>query len=152
MLNKFETLRRELARTVTGLRPVQSFNIVFFQEHDAKAFDRAGLVMATPETKLRVANFLADDVVPRGQTYPIPAIELAFRQKPDLIYLLTDGDFPDNAAVLAKIRALNASSKVKINTIAFISEADTDTAFMSLLQSIAKENGGIYQCVKASDL
>jgi hypothetical protein len=152
MLVKFDTLRRELGNTVARLRPVQSFNIVFFQEHDALAFDRGGLVMATPETKLRVANFLADGVVARGETFPIPAIELAFRQKPDLIYLLTDGDFPDNAVVLAKIRALNATSKVKVNTIAFISEADTDTAFMSLLQTIARENGGIYRCVKSSDL
>ena len=151
MLNKFDTLRRELDKTVAGLRPVQSFNIIFFQEHDARAFDRGGLVMATPESKLRVANFLAD-VVARGETYPIPALELAFRQKPDLIYVLTDGDFPDNAAVLAKIRTLNVSSKVKINTIAFISEADTDTAFISLLQTIARENGGIYRRVKNSDL
>jgi hypothetical protein len=41
---------------------------------------------------------------------------------------------------------------VKVNTIAFVSEADTDTAFMKLLEQIAKENGGVYKHVKESDL
>jgi hypothetical protein len=152
MLNKFSTLRRELSNTVQGLRPIQSFNIIFFQEQSKSALSDSSLVMATPENKLKATNYLEDKVTPRGETNPIPGLELAFQQKPELIYLLTDGDFPDNAAVLKRIQELNKDHKVKINTIAFVGEADTDTDFQKLLDKIAKDNGGVYKFVKESDL
>lgn len=152
MLNKFSTLRRELSNTIQGLRPIQSFNIIFFQEQSFSALDNNSLIMATPEDKLKATNFLEDKVTPRGETNPIPGIEKAFAQKPELIYLLTDGDFPDNNAVLKRIQELNKDHKVKINTIAFVSEADNDTEFMKLLKKIADTNGGVYVFKKESDL
>jgi len=152
MLNKFSTLRRELSNTVQGLRAIQSFSIVFFQEQTFKALDENTLVMATPENKLKATTFLEDKIVPRGETNPIPGLEVAFKQKPELVYILTDGDFPDNAGVLKRIRELNRDKKVKINTIAFVGEGDTDTDFMKLLKQIADENGGTYKFVKESDL
>jgi hypothetical protein len=152
MLNKFSTLRRELSNTVQGLRAIQSFSIVFFQEQSFKALDANSLVMATPENKLKATNFLEDKIVPRGETNPIPGLETAFKQKPELIYILTDGDFPDNNAVIKKIAELNRDHKVKVNTIAFVGASDTDTAFMAVLKKIAEENGGVYKYVKESDL
>lgn len=152
MLNKFSTLRRELSNTVQGLRPIQSFNIIFFQEQGRSALSDGSLIMATPENKLKATNFLEDKVTPRGETNPIPGLELAFQQKPELIYLLTDGDFPDNNAVLKRITELNKDHRVKINTIAFVGEADNDTDFQKLLDKIAKDNGGVYKFVKESDL
>jgi hypothetical protein len=151
MLNKFSTLRRELSKTVQGLRPVQSFNMIFFQEQSCNALADT-LVMATPENKVKAETFLEDKVTPKGETNPIPAIEKAFQSKPELIYLLTDGDFPDNDAVLKRIRDLERQYKVKINTIAFVSDADTDTAFMKLLETIATETGGVYKHVAENEL
>lgn len=152
MLNKFSTLRRELTNTIQGLKPIQSFNLIFFQEQSRSALSDAGLIMATPENKLKATNYLEDKVTPRGETNPIPGIELAFQQKPDLIYLLTDGDFPDNKAVLKRIQELNRTAKIKINTIAFVGEGDNDTEFKAILQQIAKESGGNYNEKKESDL
>jgi len=151
MLNKFSTLRRELSKTVQGLRPIQSFNMIFFQEQSCAALADT-LVMATPENKVKAETFLEDKVTPKGETNPIPAIEKAFQSKPELVYLLTDGDFPDNDAVLRKIRELERQYKVKINTIAFVSDADTDTAFMKLLETIATETGGVYKHVAENEL
>ena len=151
MLNKFGTLRRELSKTVQGLRPIQSFNIIFFQEQNCASFADT-LVMATPENKLKADTFLEDKITPRGETNPIPAIEKAFQLKPELIYLLTDGDFPDNDAVLKKIRNLEREFKIKINTIAFVSDADMDTAFMKILETIASETGGVYKHVAEDKL
>ena len=54
--------------------------------------------------------------------------------------------------MLKRIRELNKDHSVKVNTIAFVSDADTDTAFMALLKQIATENGGVYKFVKESDL
>jgi hypothetical protein len=150
MLQKFDALKRELARTVRQLRPSQSFSLIFFQEQSFKALNQS-LIIATPETKRQADGFL-DTIVPRAETNPLPALELAFKQKPELIYLLTDGDFPDNNAVLKLIQQLDKDGKVKINTIAFVNEKDKDTDFMALLQKIAKDTGGIYRMVRENDL
>ena len=153
MLNKFSTLRRELARAVQGLKPIQSFDIIFFQDQTKAGFAALSqnLVMATPENKLKVDTYLGT-VIPRGSTNPLPGLDLAFKQRPDLIYLLTDGDFPDNKAVLERINLLNKDHRVKINTIAFVAESDTDTDFMALLKKIAQDSGGVYRFVKEGDL
>ena len=155
MLNKFSVLRRELSTTVQGLRLVQSFSIIFFQDDTSAGFKSlppsAALLMCTPDNKRKADKFL-EEIIPRGSTDPLPGIEMAFKQNPELVYLLTDGDFPDNDKVLARIRQLNKDHRVKINTIAFVSDQDNDTAFMELLNKIAQENGGVYKYVKESDL
>ena len=87
-----------------------------------------------------------------GQTDPIPALELAFKQKPQLIFLLTDGDFPDNNAVLSRCRELNKDHTVKINTIAFVGDSDNDVEFMKVLTDIAKENGGLFKKVSQDEV
>ena len=80
-------------------------------------------------------------------------LRVAMQQKPDVVYLLTDGDFPNNNAVLEEIRKLNAGTKkVKINTIAFVNEKDTDEDFKELLQKIATESGGAFRQVKEYEL
>ena len=128
MLQKFDALKRELSKTIRQLRPSQSFSVIFFQEQSYKALDQ-NLLIAKPDTKRQADQFL-DTIVPRAETNPIPALELAFKQKPDLIYVLTDGDFPDNNAVLNFIQLHDKDGKVKINTIAFVNEKDKDTDFM----------------------
>ena len=146
MVHKFGSLRRELSGSIHQLKPVQSFSLIFFQEQTCTYMDD-NLVMATPDAKLRADKFL-ENVTPRALTNPIPALEMAFNQQPDLIYFLTDGDFPDNDAVLTRIHELNKSAHVKINTIAFVDDHDTDKAFIDLLKQIAKESGGVYNLAK----
>ncbi len=107
--------------------------------------------MPTPAHKRNAYKFL-DDVTTSGTTDPIPGLTLAFAQHPQLVYLLTDGDFPDNKAVKEKIKELNRDHKVKINTIAFVNNQDTDTDFKALLSDIAKESGGTYKYVAENEL
>lgn len=150
MLPKFAALKSELNKAVQGLQPVQSFDIHFFSDNRAISLSPQ-LLMATPENKLRALDFL-ENVTPRGSTDPIPSLDLAFKQHPQLIFLLTDGDFPDNDAVLARIHQLEKDHHVRINTIAFVGEGDSDTAFMAVLQQIAKETGGVYRHVTEDEL
>jgi hypothetical protein len=150
MLQKFAALQRELDKAIQGLQPVQSFSIHFFTESRAISLS-SPLLMATPENKLRALSFL-ENISPRGSTDPIPSLEVAFKQKPQLIFLLTDGDFPDNAAVLTRIRQLNKDHHLRINTIAFVGGGDSDTAFIALLQQIARENEGTYRHVTQEQL
>jgi len=86
----------------------------------------------------------------RVETYsPIPGLRAAFAAEPQLIYLLTDGDFPNNTAVLEEIRKLNAARRVKINTIAFM---DHGEEYERTLKQIADENGGVFRFVGEGEL
>jgi hypothetical protein len=157
MLEMFDSLRVEIRKSVENLRPVQSFNVIFFQDRAASAADRTSLMPATPEAKRRAYDFL-DQVSPRGSTDPIPALEMAFRQRPELIYLLTDGDFegPGNEAVVEYCRRMTADGKIKINTIAFVSRQDRNDpqqlAFVKALQEISKNSGGRFKHVTDDDM
>jgi hypothetical protein len=151
MLNKYATLHRQLSKAVGGLQASQAFNLIFMREADSLSLAPV-MVKATPENKLAAEDFLTNKVSPRGETNPIPAIEAAFAQHPHVIFLLTDGDFPDNLAVVKRIASLNARHHVHVNTIAFVSDADTDTDFLTVLQRVAADNGGEYLKVNEKDL
>jgi hypothetical protein len=158
MINKMPVLKERLTKAVNSLDPTQSFEMIFFQDekYDSfmKYFHRAeDLVPATPEAKKKAAEFL-EGVTTTGSTDPLPGIRGAFKANPDLIYLLTDGDFPDNDAILKLTRDLNSdrNPKVRINTIAFVGDGDSDVVFFALLKTIAKESGGTFRLVKESEL
>jgi hypothetical protein len=156
MINTFGSLKAELVKAVLRLKSVQSFNIIFFQDEKFAALDEKGLVFATPDNKQRAVRWL-DTIATTGTTDPIPAIREAFRNKPQLIYLLTDADFPDNNAVRAAIARLNADRQIRINTIVFTTgDAAPDDgvsgAFLSLMKQIAKDNGGLFSRVKEIEL
>ena len=154
MMNKMVSLKNELKKAIDVLKPIQAFNIVFFQRDQYDALGKS-LVMATPDNKRRAYDYL-DQVSGQGETDPIPGLELAFKQKPQLIYLLTDGDFPDNNAVIQRIKELNKDKKVKINTIAFVdkggSQDSLTQSFVNVLKQIAADNGGMFKFVAESDL
>jgi len=153
MINTFGSLKAELVKAVSRLKSVQQFNIIFFQDEKAAALDQS-LLFATPENKRKAFQWL-DTITTSGTTNPIPGIEQAFRNRPQLIYLLTDADFPDNNAVKTAIQRLNTGKQTKINTIIFVSGSgtdDTSQSFIDLMKQVAKDNGGVFSHVKESDL
>jgi hypothetical protein len=147
MMNRFDDLRIQINNAVRNLRPTQFFNVMFFKDKKPEIYS-LNLMMAIPSNKDKLGKFL-ENVVASGQTDPMPAIEAAFRQSPELIYLLTDGDFPDNDLVIASIRKINPQGKVKINTIAFINHGEE---YEKVLRNIANENGGTFKFVGDDDL
>jgi len=86
-----------------------------------------------------------DDVVAMGETDPSRAIDRAFAVRPDLVYLLTDGEF--DRAVIGQIGRLNAGGKVRVHTIGFVY-----TSGEEVLKEIAAGNGGLYKFVSTDDL
>ncbi len=146
MLSRFDELRMEIVKSVSSLKTGQQFfNVIFFQESEKKGLTTGDvLIPASAENKEKCAKFV-ESVSPRAQTNPIPALELAFKEKPQLIFLLTDGDFDDNDAVVKWIAEHNKDHKVKINTIAFITSASEDPE--KVLTKIATDNGGVFKKV-----
>jgi hypothetical protein len=150
MMNKMVPLKNELKRTIDRLKPIQAFSVIFFADEKPQALSQ-NVMFASPDTKRKAYDFLGN-VSTAGQTNPIPALELAFKMKPQLVFLLTDGDFPDNNAVLSRVRDLNKEHTVKINTIAFVGESDNDVEFIKILTDIAKENGGVFSKVSQDEV
>src|SRR2546423_579417 len=156
---RFDLLKIELKKAVEVLQPNQSFNILFFQRQGANVFS-PGLVVANPNNKQRAYQFL-EQVELASNSNPIPALKTVFGQKPQLVYLLTDGDFEGvssdvtNEMVLQELRKLNQQKQTRMNTIAFFSPDQPDSdrkPCEDVLRKIAEENGGKFKVVLTTDL
>jgi len=153
---KFELLKQQLAKAIDILRPVQSFNVVFFKGGNtdaewAKAIYNK-LTQATPMNKQKAFKEINETSVLGNGTNPIPALKQAFAQKPQLIYFLTDGEFNNFASyddVLNEVAKLNADKSVRINTILMMGEDDKAE---ETLKKMAKDNGGVFKKVLETDL
>jgi hypothetical protein len=148
MQSVFSSLRDELKKSVGVLVPGQFFNVIFFSGDNVIALNKGGLMMANPDNKKKLYDFV-DNVEPKEGTNPFPAIDAAFANKPELIYVLTDGfdQVESLDAVADKFRKLNVDHSVKVNTILLSSDPTRDKSLVDLLQKIAKENGGVLKIV-----
>ena len=149
MRNMMPTLKDELGKAIVGLRPVQSFDIIFSQ--DGKFVDcNRGLRAATPHAKDDAAAWLKS-ISASGKPDFTPAFEMAFKRKPHLIYLVTGVDgLPDPKGVVETITRLNKDRKIKINPIMYVKDASEKEKGESLepfLKQIADENGGAFRWV-----
>ena len=148
-------LLNELKKAVDPLNPVQFFNVIFFKSDAGYEAIFPKLAPATPKN-LRECYDALQRVVFRGSTNPVPALEAAFDQKPELIFFLTDGAFNGLVSyedVVQTIRRLNPDKKTMINTIQLITTAgaEEDATAASTLRQIAAENRGNYRAVRASN-
>ena len=67
------------------------------------------------------------------------------RPRPDVIFLLTDGEF--DQAVAGLVKRLNADGNVTVHTIGFLYKTGE-----AVLKQIAEQNGGKYGFVSEADL
>jgi hypothetical protein len=164
MLQKMDVLQSELQKSIQTLQPIQAFNVIFFHEVGATSPNMyfelfpQGLQVANPDNKKKVTDFI-QSITPRGETYAIEAIREAFRQKPQLMFLLTDGAFEGegSAKIIEEIKRLNADRKVHVNTILLLgkrSELDETEmkAVRTAMQQISDENGGNAVIIALDDL
>ena len=126
--------KRELRRSVMAMQFPQRFLVIFYNE--------APLPM--PGATLKSADMASKDglaawlrlIEPDGGTDPRAAMRMAIGFKPDAIYLLSDGLFPDGTA--EDIAAKNLA-KIPIHCIDLTAGAAGDH-----LKRIARESGGKY--------
>jgi hypothetical protein len=137
MINPFDAVRAMLEGAVGDLRPPRMFNCVVFAAEATVGFQRAPVV-ASDSNKLTFHAFLGR-LSAHGESDPVAALRAAFAQNPDAVYLISDGDFPDNPAVLKEIRRLNAGRRAKIHTVCVTNRGAGNERFMA---QVAEENGG----------
>lgn len=150
MTNKFASLKEELRRAIVLLDRNQKFNIVLFHDGKATSLSEDGLLPATLENQRKGTVFL-EEVTVGSTSDPTAALKAAFKQEPEMLFLLAGSDFPDNDAVAKTIRDLNPVLKTRVCTIGiFDLKKEKDIEVLKALEGIAKDNAGTYRCVDES--
>ncbi len=141
---RFERAKRELRRSIKRLKSNQKFHVVFFNSETIPMFEpgpRAELVTAT-RVNLNKASRWIDRQLPTSTTDPEGAIRLALSFRPQVIFLLSDGEFDEPRRARQAAIDENGSSGTTIHTIAFMSRDGEET-----LKRIAEEHGGTFRFV-----
>ena len=149
----FDSARMELLHSVDQLTSDQRFYVVFFDADSdymrirdpGKAEDRS--VKATAENKATLRRWAMTIRADRGKA-PYDAIEFALGLRPDVIFLLSDGEFPQGIEDLLKEQNHqenlfgDAGPISIVHTISYHSKEGEDR-----MRRIAKQNGGMYRYV-----
>jgi len=136
MGERLETARQELLDSIDQLRPNQEFYVIFFDSifHEQPT---KGMVRATPRNKKVVRDWIMN-AVSSGGTVPYPAIEVALSLRPDVVYVLSDGEFSHDE--VDRVKSINTDFTIPIHTIGFKINSQT-------LKDLAKQNRGQYRYV-----
>ena len=91
MIRSLPMVLEHLGRSMAQLAPPQRFSVVFFQDNDAVPMPEfATLPLATADQKRAVIRWMHQEIVPRGRSNPLRALELSLALQPDVIFLLSE--------------------------------------------------------------
>ena len=144
MTDSIDYVKYELKRSISELGEEKEFHIIFYSSGPPVEMPTRRLTSATERNKQMAFEFV-DSVIAVGETDPSEAIKRAFACQPELIYLLTDGEF--DKSMIDLVKRMNVGGKVVVHTIGFIYK-DGEV----VLKQIADQNGGQYKFVSTSDL
>ena len=147
--NALPAVKAALVKALQGFDAVHQFQIIYYNERP-KIFNPTGqagrLVFGTEQNKTLAAAFI-NSVVADGGTSHEDAVSLAIKCRPDVIYLLTDGDDPQlTTRELERIDRMGAG--IVINTIQFV--AGPPPGPEHFLVKLAQQSGGKYVAVDIS--
>ena len=143
--------KAQILASIEKIDDLHQFQLVVYNERP-KAFNPAGpngqLAFGTDENRAEVKRFL-DTIEAGGGTDHAAALSLAIRMRPDVIFLLTDGDKPFvTARELARIDRLGPG--ITIHTIQFGEGPHSDAN--GWMRKLARQSGGEYKYVDTTKL
>lgn len=148
MTDSIDFVKAELRRSIMKLGDDVEFHVIFYSSGPPVEMPTRRLVHATQRNKGLAYEFI-DRIVPEGETDPSKALQRAFAVRPELIYLLTDGEF--DRGIIDLVKRLNAGGRTRVFTIGFLYTQPGTTA-EGVLKQIARQNGGEYKFVSEQDL
>jgi hypothetical protein len=147
----FDAVRTQMLYSIARLAEAQDFHVVMFQEGPPIELPAKQLQPVTPENRAAAARWL-NQVVPHGAgSDPIPALNRCFdvlanadkTRTGKQIFLLTDGAFPNNDAVLKCVKERNKARDVHVFT--FLYGEQEDESIVKLMRDIAAGSRGSYR-------
>jgi hypothetical protein len=141
--------KKELLTSLNDLDQRQQFYLVFYNEQP-RLFDagnsKGRLVWGTDDNKKQAATFI-DSIRADGGTDHMSALMVALKMRPDVIFLLTDGEQQDDPSAddLKRIDRINEGS-AQINVIQFAPKPRESSSLVQL----AKQNRGQHIFVDVS--
>jgi hypothetical protein len=132
--NRLVRAKGELRRSIMNLQLPQRFQIIFYNDRPL-AFP-GDLPRAADLTAKNQMNLWLRLIEPDGETDPRGAMGLALAQRPDAIFLLSDGEYPDGTV---EAIARKNVRKVPIHCIDLSGGLAGDQ-----LSRIARDSGGQY--------
>jgi phage FluMu protein Com len=137
-------VKYELRKSIKSMSPSQKFYIVFYSSGPSVGMPSGKLVPAIEQNKELAYEFI-DSMTPFGQTDPSDALKKAFQMSPDVIHLLTDGEF--DKSIISLIDNYNKDKNIPINTYCFVY-----TPGEYMLQEIARKSKGSYKYIAEADV
>lgn len=135
-----------LVSSLQALTETQQFQVLFYNQHPRPLSIRGNtdVVFAT-EVNKTLARQQISGVQPDLGTEHVPALKMALRMTPDVLFFLTDADEPQmTSEQLNDIQKTNRG-RTRIHTIEFGTESEIDVD--NFLKKLARQNGGTYRYV-----
>ena len=144
-LGAIDAAAAELSRAMQTLTPAQTFQVVAYNQRLSAHAEV--LVPATAENKTLAQKYMAG-IVAHGQTEHQMALLAALRNKPEVIYVFTDGGEPGLTQPQLQLITRRADGKTVIHCVQFgfgpLQEEDP------FLRKLARLNGGSFAYVDVS--
>ncbi|MBI1345002.1 VWA domain-containing protein [bacterium] len=135
-----------LVSSLQSLSETQQFQVIFYSAKPrlmTPANGKTSQLMFATELNKTLARQQIAGVEPNDGTAHIPALELALRLNPEVIFFLTDADQPQlTPQELNSIQRLN-QGRARIHTIEFGQGGEVDLD--NFLKKLARQNGGTYR-------
>lgn len=154
LISNIEQVKKMLSEVVQEVRPVDLFDIVFYQDGNVLKLSDTPLP-ASVDNKQKAQDWLKN-LVAAGASDPAAALTFALKLKPKLLYFLNDSADSLNApAIQGLFQVLNADHTTRANTILLIDSKEQQEASKnaeSAMKAIAQENGGVFKLVRIDEL
>lgn len=144
--------KTELIRSLETLTERQQFQIIFYNDTPSvfrSASDSQGLVTGEPATIARARQYVQRTTASGGTEYA-PALRMALRMAPDVIFFLTDAKIQTmSEKQLDDITARAENAGTTIHAIQFGTGPAPENTF---LERLVRRNGGGYRYVDVTSL
>jgi hypothetical protein len=151
-VTSLQAAKDELTKSINGLSDGGEFQMIFYNDAPMPFLDhynKDGLSRADAKTKDLATQFIYRLVAERNTNH-VDAVLMALELKPDVIYLLTDGEAKDDptSSDLRRIGKLARRSNTRINVIHFCYEERPNSSLVAL----AKRTQGQFKSIPIRSL
>jgi len=154
-MNRLDFVKKEFAKTVGNFDNSTEFNILPYSS--SVSIWKAGGLQQGTQANIADAIAYSKRFSANGGTNIYSVLQAAWNiPGVDTIYLLTDGSpsvgVVDTNKIIADVKAWNAKTQIKVNTIAFLmgpESAVSKEASRKLMSAIAEATNGIYRAVES---